>query len=464
MISVEQLSKRYWIYHRPGDRLKDWCLPGGRRRAEAFWALRGVSFEVPSGTAMGIIGVNGAGKSTLLKIITGTTEPTEGRYRTQGRIASLLELGTGFHPEFTGEQNLRLGARMAGLAHDELERKYAEIVAFSELERFMDQPIRTYSSGMVLRLGFALASSVDPDVLIVDEALSVGDLHFQQKCLARIRKIHERGTTILFVSHDPGMIQKFCDEAMLLDAGQLIDRGRPDKVLDYYTARLAEKYRGQGEGEAREARVIRPGERAEAPGGQDGNLGWKPPQFVHGHRTGNFKAVITGAGLYTAGGSQPAGTVMTGATAELGVRFVALEALKEVTVGIMLRDRLGQEVFGVNTAYRGVGIEKVQRGEAREVRFALPLNLGEGLYSVTTAIHAGLNHTEICYDWVEQAVQLTILPNPGERFTGLVRLETKIAVEIKAAGDAELRYARGVRGRVSKVRERRLQAVANCVG
>ena len=387
---------------------------------------------------MGIIGVNGAGKSTLLKILTGTTEATQGSYRTDGRIASLLELGTGFHPEFTGDQNLRLGARMAGLDNEELERKYSEIVAFSELERFIDQPIRTYSSGMILRLGFALASSVEPDVLIVDEALSVGDLHFQQKCLQRIRQIHERGATVLFVSHDPSMIQKFCDEAILLDAGQMIDRGRPDQVLDFYTARLAEKYRTEGTG----SRVIRPGEVEEME--PDGDASdWTAPNFVQGHRTGNFRAVITGVELAAKGKDHGTKALVCGSEAALRVRFVACEAIEEVTVGIMIRDRLGQEIFGVNTAYRQVSITQIVAGEAREVSFALPLNLGEGLYSLTVAIHAGLNHTETCFDWVDQALSFQVLPNPRERFTGLVRLETQIDVQPAVAGTAETAYARG---------------------
>lgn len=457
MIRVQQLSKRFMMYNRPLDRLVDWLTPRRLHRGRPFWALRELSFEVPTGCSMGVVGVNGAGKSTLLKILTGTTLPTAGSFAVEGRVSSLLELGTGFHPEFTGRQNIFFGGKMAGLTDAELAGKLESIIEFSELGDFIDQPVRTYSSGMALRLGFSLASSVDPDVLIIDEALSVGDLHFQHKCLRRIREFHERGTTVLFVSHDPSMIKSFCNEAILLDEGRLIDRGSPDHVLDYYTALLAEKYRGGG----RRTRIIRPigpqggAEEEHAPKAaaaseeEDGAAGpgeWNaPPLAPAGHRTGNFQAVITSAYVKGPGSFGNSRILVTGARAPVCIRWVALERIETATVGIMIKDRLGQEIFGVNTFYRSRTIGPVEMGRVVEVCFEMPMNLGEGLYSLTAAVHAGGNHTEQCYDWVEQATTLQILPNPAEPFTGLCRLETELDVEVSAASARELAFARQTR-------------------
>jgi lipopolysaccharide transport system ATP-binding protein len=441
MIRVNAISKRYRLYHRPADRLLQWVLPS--RRGPEHWALRDVTFDVAAGSSMGIVGPNGAGKSTLLKILTGTTQATSGDWTVEGRVASLLELGMGFHPEFTGRQNVTFGARMAGLDDAELDERFPTIVDFAELGSFIDQPVRTYSSGMLLRLGFALASSVEPDVLIVDEALAVGDLHFQQKCLTRIRRLHETGATILFVSHDPSLVKKFCHEAILLDQGRMIDRGKPDAVIDFYTAMLAERYREGGRG----ARTVRAG--AEEPSGDgterraagDDDV-FLPPLEVRGHRTGNFRAAITGVWLEGGAAHGNSRIVTTGALARLHVRWVALEAVPSATVGIAIKDRLGQEIYGVNTAYRQIAIEQVAAGEAVETIFEMPINLGEGLYSVTAAVHAGHDHTENCYDWIEQALAVQVLPDPTEPFTGLCRLAPELRVARQAAGTAETARAR----------------------
>ena len=461
MIRIDQLSKRYMLYERPIDRLWDWLTPEAMRRGRAFWALQDVNLEVATGSSMGIVGVNGAGKSTLLKILTGTSRQTMGDFYIEGRVSSLLELGTGFHPEFSGRQNIQFGGKMAGLNEQELDKKFDEIVAFAELGDFIDQPVRTYSSGMLLRLGFALASSVDPDVLIIDEALSVGDLHFQQKCLSRIREFHERGVTVLFVSHDPSMIQKFCTETILLDEGRILDRGQPDQVIDYYTALLAEKYREGG----RRAQTIRPGTLTAA-GEQDGDGAsplsdevltksgeeasqsrdeWTaPPLYTTGHRTGNFRALITSVYMSGRGAHSNTNIIVTGSPATLHVRWVAMDHVEAATVGIMIRDRLGQEIFGVNTLYRQQPIGDVEAGQSVEVSFAMPMNLGDGLYSVTAAIHQDETHTKVCYDWVDQALSFQVLPDPTERFTGLCRLPVELAVRIEPTPESEAGFARHI--------------------
>lgn len=233
-VVVNGISKKYKLYQQPSDRLKEWLSPKRAIRHREFWALKDVTFELPKGSALGVIGPNGAGKSTLLKILTGTTIPTEGTYSLIGRVASLLELGAGFHPEFTGRQNLRMNARMLGLTDEEIQERMDEIVDFAELKAFIDQPVRTYSSGMYVRLGFAIASSVSPDVLIVDEALSVGDAYFQRKSIDRIQYFRDHGVTILFVSHDLSIVRRFCDQALWLNEGRVQNMGDVHRVSKSY--------------------------------------------------------------------------------------------------------------------------------------------------------------------------------------------------------------------------------------
>jgi len=249
------------IYNRPLDRLFDWLTPARRRRGRPFWALRDLTFDVPIGSSTGVSRVNGAGKSTLLKILTGTTMATQGSFSIGDGSQACWELGTGFSPRIHRPPEHFFGGKMAGLSGEELAERFDSIVEFSELGQFIEQPVRTYSSGMLLRLGFALASSVDPDVLIIDEALSVGDLHFQQKCLRRIAGFTSVGRRCCSSATTLRSSRRSAPEAILLDEGRLIDRGAPDQVLDYYTALLAEKYREGG----RRATIVRPAQR---PAGQ----------------------------------------------------------------------------------------------------------------------------------------------------------------------------------------------------
>src|SRR5215213_9489367 len=233
-LRVENVSKQYRIYEHPGDRLKESLTRGRWKRHREFWALRDVTFEVESGTTTGVIGPNGSGKSTLLQIITGTLEPTHGSVHHEGRIAALLELGAGFNPEFTGLENIHLNAQLLGLSRRETERLLPEIERFAEIGDFLDQPVKTYSSGMYIRLAFAIAVAADPQILIVDEALSVGDAVFQHRCLRRIKQMQENGATILFVSHDTHAVRALCSRAILLNGGRVLSDGQPADVLKRY--------------------------------------------------------------------------------------------------------------------------------------------------------------------------------------------------------------------------------------
>jgi ABC-type polysaccharide/polyol phosphate transport system ATPase subunit len=236
-ILAKDLSKRYRLYDKPIDRLYDAILPFKQRFRE-FWAVRNVYLDVAKGSTIGIIGVNGAGKSTLLKLLSGVTEPTRGEVRVSGRVTSLIELGAGFHPEFSGRDNIHLACSILGLSDDEIARKTEPIIRFSELGDFVDRPVKTYSSGMYVRLGFSVATCVDPDILLIDEALSVGDEHFKGKCLRRLNEFSEAGGTTVFVSHDLGAVRTMCSHVVLMDGGEVVEQGPPDDVADEYLKRV----------------------------------------------------------------------------------------------------------------------------------------------------------------------------------------------------------------------------------
>ena len=238
-ITVTNLGKAYKNYPDRLSRLKEWLDPQHRPRHQLHWVLQDINFVVRPGEAVGIVGINGAGKSTLLKMITGTTSPTSGSIQVNGRVAALLELGMGFHPEFTGRQNVYMAGQLLGHSVEEITRLMPSIEAFAEIGDYIDQPVRVYSSGMQMRLAFSVATACRPDVLIVDEALSVGDAYFQHKSFDRIREFRKQGTTLLIVSHDKQSIQSICDRAILLNKGKLAMEGEPEAVMDNYNAMLA---------------------------------------------------------------------------------------------------------------------------------------------------------------------------------------------------------------------------------
>src|SRR2546426_2463554 len=233
-LRIDNVSKQYRTYARPGDRLKESLTRGRLRRHKEFWALRDVSFELDKGSTVGVVGPNGCGKSTLLQIIAGTLEPTHGNVCHEGRVAALLELGAGFDPEFSGVENVYMNASLLGLSRRETDRLFPSIERFAEIGQFLYQPVKTYSSGMFVRLAFAIAASVEPEILLVDEALAVGDAVFQHRCLRRMQELQERGTTVLFVSHDLAAVRAPCAPAPLLNGGGIIEYGKPASVLNPY--------------------------------------------------------------------------------------------------------------------------------------------------------------------------------------------------------------------------------------
>jgi lipopolysaccharide transport system ATP-binding protein len=412
MVRVSNLSKMYRLYDRPWYRLREWVTRRPRHRE--FWALRDVNLSVPRGLALGVVGPNGAGKSTLLKILSGVTHPTRGELVVEGRVTALLELGTGFHPEFTGRQNIFLNGRLLGISEPEIQARVGEIISFSELGEFIDQPVRTYSSGMYMRLAFSVAASLEPDVLVIDEIFAVGDAHFQQKCVRRIREFKERGATILFVSHDPGAVKTLCDEAVLLHQGQVADYGAPDEVLDYYNALIAREH-----GEAGFVSITR------QPAGSEAR-----------QRTGTFEAVITGLRLLDAEGHEVK-AVTAGQPVTISVRISFLADIENPTVGILVRDRFGNDIFGTNTYNLRTETGSFHVGDELEVDWALDMDIGPGQYTITVAAHTEDVHIQHCFDWADTMASFQVLPRTDYHFIGTAHLRPKVSMR-RTQGVADL--------------------------
>lgn len=401
---VSGVSKAYRRYARPWDRLAEWLSGGRLVRHEAFWALREVTFVVGPGESVGIIGLNGAGKSTLLKILTGTTQPTAGEVTVDGRTAALLELGLGFHPDFSGHQNALVAGQLLGLPLRELTALMPHVEAFAEIGGYIDQPLRTYSTGMAVRLAFSVATAVRPDILIVDETLSVGDAYFAHKCVRRIKEFQEAGTTILFVSHDPTAVKTLCGRALLLDEGRLVQDGPPDRVLDYYNALIATREASQ--------QILQ----AEAEGGRVTT------------RSGTFQARLADVDLLDAKG-QPSRAFMVGARARVRARVEFTAEVVAPTVGILIRDRLGNDVFGTNSFHLSPITGTYGPGEVLTVEFEVPLHLGPGAYTLTVAVHGDATHLVDNYDWWDKVIALEIVPGSEAAFIGTTWLPVRLHIQ-----------------------------------
>lgn len=389
-LSVEGVSKQYRIYARPGDRLAESLTRGRLKRHREFWALRDISFEVEAGTTTGVIGPNGCGKSTLLQIIAGTLEPTAGNVWREGRVAALLELGAGFDPEFSGAENVYMNAALMGLSKRETERLFPDIERFAEIGQFMQQPVKTYSSGMFVRLAFAVASNVEPDILIIDEALAVGDAVFQHRCLRRIKEIQERGATVLFVSHDAAAVRALCSRAILLGAGRVLNDGPPSEVLNHYQKIVMEREQAYEE----ESAKSEDGEVAEA---SDADI---ETAIRYDYRHGDGTAEIVGAQLLDSSRRQ-AGVVESGTPLTLRVRARFNRDTDDAVFGFLVNDSRGVHVYGTNTKEQQIDLGLLRRGELVEVSFAFDCWLGLDQFSVSLAVHSSGG---VSYDWLDGAL------------------------------------------------------------
>ena len=403
-IAVSNLGKSYRRYARPWHRLCEWGSGGRLIWHEAFWVLRGITFSVASGESVGIIGLNGAGKSTLLKILAGTTQPTEGQAQIGGRVAALLELGMGFHPDFAGRQNAMMAGQLMGLPLREIAALMPGIEAFAEIGEYVDQPIRTYSTGMVVRLAFSVATAARPEILILDETLSVGDAYFQHKCIRRIKEFQDAGTTILFVSHDPTAVKTLCGRALLLDGGRLIQDGPPARVLDYYNALIAKREANR--------EILQ----SEAAGGRITT------------RSGTFEARIAEIDLLDAEG-RPARAFSVGDRGRIRARVRFASTVRAPTIGILIRDRVGNDVFGTNSFHVAPIDETYEPGDEMAVDFDVQLNLGAGTYTVTVAVHSDATHLVHNYDWWDKVIGFQIVPGPEPHFIGSAWLPVGLHVE-----------------------------------
>ena len=393
-LRVERVSKQYRIYDHPGDRLKESLTRGRWQWHREFWALRDVSFQVEAGTTTGIVGPNGSGKSTLLQIITGTLEPTHGNVWYEGRVAALLELGAGFNLEFTGIENVFMNAALMSFSRKETEKLLPEIERFAEIGDFIHQPVKTYSSGMYVRLAFATAVATDPQILIIDEALSVGDAVFQHRCLRRIKQMQENGTTILFVSHDPSAVKALCSRAILLNGGRLDTEGQPAEVLNRYQGLIMERE----EAYDRREPVGSSGElNSENSIAEDEALGRRSPTLRYAYRHGDGSAEVLDAELLNAA-RENAELVDTGDPlfAKMRVRFH--HDCIDPVFGFLIRNRLGIHAYGLNTEQKALKLGLVESGEVVEVSFAFDCWLGTDAYSVSFAVHS---EDGISYDWID---------------------------------------------------------------
>ena len=386
MIAVNNLSKRFRLYRKPSDRIKEIVL---RKPCHTdYQALDNISFTVESGETLGIIGRNGAGKSTLLKILNGVLLPDSGAVQADGRVTGLLELGTGFDPAMSGRHNIRTNGLLLGMDDREITERSDEIIRFAELGGFIDEPLRTYSSGMAMRLAFAIAIHARPRTFLVDEALSVGDGHFQQKCMRKIRDFRGSGGSIIFVSHDLNAVKMICDRVLVLNDGRAVTCGEPEDAVNYYNQLLS---------------------------GDDDSDALNAPEGGYG----NFHAAITHA---RASGVDSKGSILSfGEQMLLDVEIEGRERLPELTLGMMIRDRFGQDLFGTNSHLLGYPVA-LEEGEKATLRFKLPMLLGPGKYTVTLALHEGVDHTRHCYHWWDRACQFEVSGIRGPEFAGLCNL------------------------------------------
>jgi len=387
VLRVENVAKQYRTYARPGDRLKESLTRGRMRRHKEFWALQEVSFEIGQGVTVGIVGPNGCGKSTLLQIISGTLEPTHGSVWHHGRIAALLELGAGFDPEFTGVENIYMNASLLGLTRRATDALFPQIERFAEIGQFIYQPVKTYSSGMYVRLAFAIASSVEPDILVIDEALAVGDAVFQHRCLRRIKDLQESGTTVLFVSHDLGAVRALCSRAILLNDGRIAADGRPVDVLNHYQKIIM----------ARERAFLADSAAAAGEPATPDDESSEPLSYTYRH--GDGSAEILAADLADVA-QRRVETVETGEPLTMRILARINTDLDDPIVGFLIRNRHGISAYGTNTKEQQIDFGAVRRGDLLEVIFSFNCWLGIDDYSITCAIH---NRNGEAFDWIDGA-------------------------------------------------------------
>ena len=395
MVFVQHVSKLYPLYQRPSDRLREILSFGGKRHTD-FWALRNVSFQVEKGEVLSLVGPNGSGKSTMLQIVAGILQPTSGRVVTEGRVAALLELGAGFNPEFTGRENVFLNGEIMGLSRREVADVFPQIEAFAAIGTFIDRPVKEYSTGMYIRLAFSTAIHVDPDVLIVDEALAVGDAIFANRCIQKFEELKKRGVTVIFVSHDLGLVKRLSDRAIFLLNGEMVAEGSPNDVVNRYVGYVLE--------------------RQDAPTSDDDRA---TPRGSYRHGDGTSR--IENVEILTAAG-QPSKQFSSGEPMKIRVTARFQHDTESPVIGILIRNRLGIDVYGTNTRIEQIDFGSIHAGEAIEIDFTVHCHLTRQEYTLTVATQHGDGSSQ---DWLDDALQFSVM-EPKD-LAGLVNLRPEIA-------------------------------------
>ncbi len=397
MILVQNVSKVYRLYSRPSDRIREILSPRGKKQHQDFWALREVSFTVSKGEMLGIVGPNGSGKSTLLQIVSGIVQPTSGRISTEGRIAALLELGAGFNPEFTGRENVFLNGEIMGLSRSDMEEAFPRIASFAEIGEFMDRPVKEYSSGMYVRLAFSTAIHVNPDILIVDEALAVGDAIFSNRCIQKFEELKRKNVTILFVSHDLGLVKQLADRAILMSEGRVQAEGMPSDVVNRYVGMVL----AREDGKAADATD-------------------SPMPVSSSFRHGDGASRIVDVQLLNRSG-QETKTFEPGEQMTVRARARFERAVENPVVGILIRNRLGLDVFGTNTRIEGRRLGSFGPGDVLRVDFSFDCFFTRQDYTLTVATQ---NWDGTSQDWLDDVIAFTVVDE--KEAAGVVRVGTRI--------------------------------------
>jgi len=424
-VEFQSVSKSYSIYDAPGDRLKELVSFNRLKRHKDFWALHDVSFQVERGETFCIVGENGSGKSTMLQMVAGILQPTSGTVTVGGRVSALLELGAGFNPEFSGRDNVYLNGSILGLTRRQIDERYRDIEAFAEIGDFIDQPVKTYSSGMIVRLAFAVAINVDPEILLVDEALAVGDIYFRQRCMRKVHELRARGVTILFVSHAVSDVKAIGDRVLWLEHGRVVEVGEPGGVIARYLAAMTEKdsaYRQLKAGAAERRPLAAP---------------VHAPEIVEtipniDHRYGDGRAEIIGIAVLNEHG-EPVHLLDPGMKIAVRISVRAKGELALPMVGFMLRNQMGIDFSGTNTAREGYELAPMQPGDVVTVDFHLELpELYPGAFSFSPAIADGTLAAYTMCDWIDNAIALQMTRSENEIY-GFLRLPCRVEVNARFA-------------------------------
>ncbi len=446
---MQNLTKMYKLYDNPMDRVKEALSARGRKRYKEHYALRDINFTVRQGETVGIIGTNGSGKSTILKIITGVLSPTEGSVRVDGRISALLELGAGFNPDYSGIENIYLNGTMLGFSRDEMTEKLDEIIEFADIGDFINQPVKTYSSGMFVRLAFAVAINIDPEVLIVDEALSVGDVFFQAKCFRKFEEFKANNKTILFVSHDLGSINKYCDRAILLNKGHVVEEGTPKEIIDIYKKILVNQYDEEAEQSQEEGQTDKgPEEAGESGAVPEASAVSDPDDNVSDHEEpeqadavlwksrfnvnpsiveyGDKKAEIIDFCMLDANGIIT-NSIEKDKEFRIKMKILFHDTIEEPIFAYTIKDRMGNDLTGTNTLYEEINVGVKHAGDVTEVTFRQIMTLHGGEYLISLGCTSYEQMDFVVYHRLYDAFNLTVISQKNS--VGYFDLNSKITLK-----------------------------------